>query len=83
MATGAKNSAIPIPAITNGPTSCEYGVSGSETRPIHASANACSERPTPTISLGGIRSESAPAIGAMNIGASVHGRIRSPELKGE
>ena len=30
-----------------------------------------------------IRSESAPAIGAMNIGVSVHGRIRSPEPSGE
>ena len=30
-----------------------------------------------------IRSESAPAIGAMNIGIAVHGRIRSPEPNGE
>ena len=30
-----------------------------------------------------IRSDMAPAIGAMNIGASVHGRIRRPEPNGE
>ena len=35
------------------------------------------------ISFGGMRSESAPATGAMNIGASVHGRIRSPAPSGE
>ena len=33
--------------------------------------------------LAGILSESAPAIGAMNIGASVHGRMRRPEPNGE
>ena len=33
--------------------------------------------------LAGILSESAPAIGAMNIGASVHGRILRPDWSGE
>ena len=35
------------------------------------------------INLGLIRSDSEPAIGAMNIGAIVHGRIRSPLWRGE
>jgi hypothetical protein len=83
FATGAKNIAMPTPAITNGATSCEYGVSGSETMPIHASAAACIASPTPMIVFAGMRSESAPASGAMNIGASVHGRIRRPEPSGE
>ncbi len=83
FATGAKNSAMPTPATTNGATSSEYGTVGVETSPIHASATACSVRPVPRISLGLIRSESAPAIGAMNIGASVHGRIRRPAPNGE
>ena len=69
--------------MTNGAISSEYGTVGVETSPIHASATACSVRPVPTISRGPMRSESAPAIGAMNIGASVHGRIRRPALSGE
>ena len=67
----------------NGAMSDEYGTVGVETRPIHASATACIARPVPMISFGGMRSESAPATGAMNIGASVHGRIRSPAPSGE
>ena len=35
------------------------------------------------ISFAGMRSESAPATGAMNIGASVQGRMRRPAPKGE
>ena len=37
----------------------------------------------PRISFGGMRSDSTPATGAMNIGASVHGRIRSPDSSAE
>ena len=44
---------------------------------------AWSVRPIPTRVFPGIRSDSAPAIGEMNIGASVHGRIRNPEPSGE
>ena len=50
---------------------------------IQASAIAWRVRPSPMIRFGLIRSESAPATGAMNIGASVQGRIRSPEPSGE
>ena len=37
----------------------------------------------PTINLALMRSESAPATGAMNMGAIVHGRILSPLWNGE
>ena len=37
----------------------------------------------PRIFRGLIRSDIAPAIGAMNIGASVQGRMRSPDCSGE
>ena len=67
----------------NGAIRCEYGVVGVETAAIHASAAACIDSPTPMMFLAGIRSDSAPATGAMNIGASVHGRIRRPEPNGE
>ena len=80
---GAKKSAMPTPATMNGAISCEYETVGVDTGAIQASAIACSVRPVPMIRFGLIRSESAPAIGAMNIGASVHGRIRSPEPSGE
>ena len=84
FAIGAKKSAIPTPARMNGTMSDEYATVGVDTSPIHASAAACSDSPVPTSTLPGTRrSESAPAIGAMNIGASVHGRIRSPEPSGE
>ncbi len=83
FATGAKKSAIPTPATMNGAIRDVYGTSGVETRPIHASATACRVSPVPMMSRGLIRSESAPATGAMNIGASVHGRMRSPAPSGE
>ena len=83
MATGAKKSAMPIPAITNGGTSRAYATSGSETAAIQPSATAC--RPSPSAISGRppIRSESAPAIGATNIGIAVHGSVRIPASSGE
>src|SRR6266536_4716989 len=75
FATGAKKSAIPTPATMKGPISSAYGVVGVVTEAIQASAPACIARPTPIRFLAGILSESAPASGAMNIGASVQGSI--------
>ena len=56
---------------------------GVETNAIQPSAIACNVRPMLRIRLGLTLSDIAPANGATNIGASVHGRIRSPELSGE
>lgn len=56
---------------------------GVETAAIQASAAACIARPTPMRFFAGSLSESAPATGAMNMGASVHGRKRRPEPNGE
>ena len=78
-----KNNAMPTPARMNGTTSDAYGVVGVETAAIQPSAIACNVSPMLRIRLGLILSDIAPANGAMNIGASVHGRIRNPELRGE
>ena len=83
FAIGAKNSAMPTPARMNGTTSELYGVVGVETAAIQPRAIACSVSPMLRIRLGLMRSDIAPAIGATNIGASVHGRIRRPEPSGE
>ena len=83
MATGAKKSAIPKPETMNGPTSSMYGTVGVDTAAIHARPAACIARPAPISLCPPMRSESAPAIGAMNIGMSVHGRMRRPDPKGE
>ena len=66
----------------NGATRSRYAIVGVVTRAIQKSAPACSARPVPMIAFLEIRSDMAPAIGAMNIGASVHGRIRRPEPNG-
>ena len=60
-----------------------YAVVGVATNAIQPSAIACNVSPMLRIRFGLTRSDIAPANGAMNIGASVHGRIRSPELSGE
>ena len=44
---------------------------------------ACSASPAAISGRPPIRSESAPAIGATNIGIAVHGSIRSPASSGE
>ena len=67
----------------NGAIRSAYGVVGVETNAIQPSAIACSARPVPRIFFASIRSESTPATGATNIGASVHGRMRRPEPSGE
>ena len=60
-----------------------YGVDGVETAAIHASPMPCRSSPAPISRWPPIRSERAPAIGATIIGIAVHGRIRSPEPRGE
>ena len=50
---------------------------------IHASPVACSASPAAISRWPPIRSDHAPAIGAMKIGIAVHGRIRSPACSGE
>ena len=74
---------MPTPESTNGSTSDEYGAVGVETAASQPSPVACSARPTPMIRGPGMRSDSAPAIGATKIGIAVHGRIRRPAESGE
>ena len=74
---------MPTPARTNGITNELYGVVVVVTNAIQPSATACSVSPMLRIRLGSTRSDIAPANGAMNIGASVHGRMRRPEPSGE
>ena len=74
---------MPTPERTNGSTSVGYGVVGVETAAIQARPIACSASPAPISGGRRSRSESAPAIGATNIGIAVHGRMRRPEPNGE
>ena len=74
---------MPMPETMNGATSCQYGVVGVEIAASDASPLACSVSPIPIRRAPPIRSESAPATGATNIGMIVHGRIRRPEPSGE
>ena len=59
-----------------------YAVVGVETNAIQPSAIACSVRPMLRIRLGLTRPHIAPANGATNIGARVHGRMRRPDWSG-
>src|SRR3954462_4480761 len=75
FATGAEDSPLPTPEITNAGTRLEYATVGlvidaSQARPI-----ACSPRPVAISGLPPIRSESAPASGAMKIGIAVQGSV--------
>jgi hypothetical protein len=83
FATGAPKSAIPTPETTNGATSSQYATVGDESAAIEPSPSACSTSPVPISRAPPILSDSAPAIGATNIGISVHGRMRRPEPSGE
>jgi hypothetical protein len=83
LATGAKKSAMPMPEMKNGITTSLYGIVGVVTVEIQARPIACSASPTPMIRCPPMRSESAPATGAMKIGIAVHGRIRTPAWSGE
>ena len=67
----------------NGATRLTYSTVVLETSPIHARPIAMSVRPTPMSSPPPMRSESAPATGATNIGASVQGRTARPASSGE
>ena len=60
-----------------------YGVVGVLTAAIQSRPAAWSASPTAIRRWPPMRSESAPAIGAMNIGIAVHGRIRRPDWSGE
>ena len=82
MATGAKKSAMPIPETTKPGTSSEYGTVGVETAASQPSPIAWSASPVAISGRPPMRSESAPAIGAMKIGIAVHGRMRRPASSG-
>ena len=82
MATGAKKSAIPMPETTNAGTSSAYGTVGVEIAASQPSPIAWSASPVAMSGRPPMRSESAPAIGAMKIGIAVHGRMRSPASSG-
>jgi hypothetical protein len=82
LATGAKKSAMPIPARMNGPTRLVYATSG-VTAAIQASAAAWRARPATISGCPPTRSERAPAMGATNTGATVHGSTRKPAASGE
>ncbi len=83
LAAGANTSAMPVPAMMNGITSSPYGTVGLEMLASHPIAPACSVRPVTISGRDPIRSDSSPAIGAMNIGMIVQGSVRSPASSGE
>ena len=60
-----------------------YGVVGVLTAAIQRRPAAWSASPAAISRWPPMRSESAPAIGAMKIGIAVHGRMRSPDWSGE
>ena len=72
-----------MPESTNGPTRSTYGVVGVLIAAIQSSPAAWSASPTAISRCPPIRSESAPASGAMKIGIAVHGRMRRPDWSGE
>ena len=74
----------PDPGDDEGTDQRRVGDVGVETAAIQASPIACKRQADlPTNGLPPIRSDSAPAIGEMNIGIAVHGRIRKPASSGE
>src|SRR5215208_1443378 len=83
FATGAKKSAMPMPPRMKAPTSSVYGTDGSDTRASQPSAIACRARPVAISGRPPMRSESAPATGATNIGIAVHGSVLRPAPSGE
>src|SRR5262249_300628 len=83
LATGAKKSAMPVPEMMNGRTNVEYGAVGELIAAIQPSPIAWSASPVPISGRPPIRSDSAPAIGAMKIGIAVQGRMRRPDPNGE
>ena len=82
LATEAKKDAVPMPASTNAGSSFAVGVVGLAMDAIHAKAIA--SRPSPKAMIGRppIRSDSAPAAGAMNSGIAVQARVRMPASVG-
>src|SRR4051794_20580465 len=83
LAIGAKNRAMPAPARKNGATISEYAIEGERIEAIQASAMACSASPVAISGRPPMRSDRAPAAGAMKIGIAVQGRMRRPALSGE
>src|SRR6266571_1322011 len=71
------------PAITNGATRCPYGTAGELIAASQASAPDIRAMPDTSRGRLPIRSDSAPASGAIRIGMPVHGRVRSPACSGE
>jgi hypothetical protein len=67
----------------NGATSTQYAVVGVDTAASDARPAACNVSPIPINRAPPILSDSAPAIGATNIGMIVQGRMRRPEPSGE
>ena len=83
FATGAQNIAMPMPERMNGPTSPRTRPSARSPPRSMRARRPAETRPVPISLAPPIRSDSAPAIGATNIGISVHGRMRRPEPSGE
>jgi hypothetical protein len=71
-----------MPETTKAGTSVVYATSGVETAASQPSPAAWSASPVAMMGRPPIRSESAPAMGAMKIGIAVHGRMRSPASSG-
>ena len=82
LATGAKYSDMPTPAITNDGTRSAYGTVGDEIAAIQPRALAM--RAMPAISSGRLpmRSERMPAMGATSMGIAVQGSVRRPACSG-
>ena len=74
---------MPMPERKNGATTAEYGIDGEETDAIQAIPIDCNASPAAISRCPPIRSDQAPAIGAMKIGIAVHGRMRRPACRGE
>ena len=72
-----------MPERMNGTTSSTYGDGRRRDRRDPAEPGRLQREPDAISRWPPIRSESAPAIGAMKIGIAVHGRIRRPDCSGE
>ena len=84
LETGAKTSAMPMPGEHERARSgCCRRPSGEDTAASQPSAIACRARPVAISGRLPMRSENMPASGAMNIGISVQGSVRTPASKAE
>ncbi len=82
MALGANVSPMPMPAMASGTRNAEYAEPFSVSHANHTSDAVCRVSPVTSSLRSPVRPAIAPAIGAITIGAAVHGRVRIPASSG-